>query len=292
LKKDLIYEVQSNVLLSHNETNKVKKLTDKTDETNIVLNSCKNSVKKEYSKSIWTFLTDNEAYLNSAIKLIKSIKNHTTRHDFDFLIMEIKEKPISESLKTEIEKAGWKICRVDRIAPRDEANTFGRFRDQFTKLVLWNFTEYDAIYYFDSDTFAIKSLDSYLNIHKNFNSSIKIGVSRDIRAGRWQSSFNMGVFVIKPNHTEFNRLIRLKSDDSVKFETAMSEQGFLNVVYKDQWYEIGFENNANLAAYSQIPDYWKQRQDNISVIHYTMNKPWACSAEYMPICKYWLDFKS
>jgi hypothetical protein len=29
----------------------------------------------------------------------------------------------------------------------------------------------------------------------------------------------------------------------------MAEQGFLDVVYKNQWVDIGFRNNANLAAY-------------------------------------------
>ena len=117
---------------------------------------------------------------------------------------------------------GWKICQVDRIAPRDEAETHRTFRDQFTKLIIWNFTEYEAIYYFDSDTFVIRNIDSFLNIHKNFDSTTKIGVTRDIRENNWVSTFNMGVFVIKPNREELVRLIKLKEDPNFLFETIMS----------------------------------------------------------------------
>ena len=113
----------------------------------IYLSSCKNKVKKNNEKSIWTFLTDGEGYHESAVKLIKSIKAHTTVHDFDTLVLEIKEKPLPDTVKQSLISNGWQICQVDRIAPRDEANTFDRFRDQFTKLVLWNFTEYNSIYY-------------------------------------------------------------------------------------------------------------------------------------------------
>ena len=67
----------------------------------------------------------------------------------------------------------------------------------------------------------------------------------------------------------------------------MSEQGFLNVAYKDLWYEIGFENNANLAVYSQKRDFWDAKIDFITVIHFTMEKPWACSDTYKEPCEFW-----
>jgi lipopolysaccharide biosynthesis glycosyltransferase len=71
----------------------------------------------------------------------------------------------------------------------------------------------------------------------------------------------------------------------------MSEQGFLNVLYKDQGFEIGFEYNANVAAYSEKRDYWNSREHNISVIHYTLGKPWKCGDEYKPVCDLWRNFK-
>ena len=85
-------------------------------------------------------------------------------------------------------------------------------------------------------------------------------------------------------------MLGLKNDTNFKFETTMSEQGFLNEAYKNQWYEIGFENNANLAVYSQKPDFWSVRSSNISVIHYTMEKPWSCRGVYKKVCALWENF--
>jgi len=242
--------------------------------------------------AIWTFLTDDIGnYSIGAIKLLKSIKKNTIKTKFDAFVLELANKPIPNLIKAELERGGWKFCRVNRIAPRDEQKTFGRFRDQFTKLLLWNATEHEAHYYFDSDTFVIRNIDEFLNTHKKFDSNLhKIGCTMDIRASVWQKTFNFGVFVLKPNLTEFTRLIELKSDQNLQFEMSMSEQGFLNVVYKNLWYEIGFENNANLAVYSQKRDFWDGKENFINIIHYTMEKPWACSDTYKIPCNYWRNF--
>ena len=237
--------------------------------------------------SIWTLITDYNGYADAAVKLIKSIKNNTSYNLKNFFIMEIKEKPLPDKIKKKLANAGWMIKTVNRIAPRDENETVPRFRDQFTKLKLWNIDEYEANIYFDSDTLVIGNIDNFLNLYKKFESHHKIGVTRDIREGKWQTTFNMGVFIIKPNKTEFKCLMELKNDPNFKFETRMSEQGFLNVAYKNKWYEIGFENNANLAIYTQKPDYWSVRSSDIKIIHFTMQKPWSCGGSYQPICSLW-----
>lgn len=85
-------------------------------------------------------------------------------------------------------------------------------------------------------------------------------------------------------------MLNLKDDPNVNYEETMAEQGFLNVVYKNKWYEFGFGNNANLAVYSHQKNYWKENEKSINVIHYTMNKPWSCSTTYKPVCHIWQNF--
>ena len=94
--------------------------------------------------------------------------------------------------------------------------------------------------------------------------------------------------MIQPSGAEFKRLLELKDSGSVRFETAMSEQGFLNEVYKNQWGNIKFRNNANLAAYTQQRDFWDLKEAaGINVIHYTMTKPWNCGPDYDKVCSLW-----
>jgi alpha-N-acetylglucosamine transferase len=236
---------------------------------------------------VWVFLTDGDGYADSAAKLFTSIRRHT-QVSVDLLVLEQSNKPLKDKVRKRIESMGAQICQVERIPPRDEKGTFERFRDQFTKLRLWEMSEYETCVYFDLDCLVIRSIDRLFDVPQLFApNGHKIGVSRDISNGKWLPSFNMGVFVIKPDRGEFERLLALKNDTNFKFHTTMSEQGFLNEVYKDQWYEIGFEYNANLAAYAQQRKFWDQRAQNISVIHYTLEKPWACGDSFKQVCDIW-----
>jgi alpha-N-acetylglucosamine transferase len=266
----------------------------KTEKSIRQLTNCLNNQTAEHFNSIWTLVTEGEGYIQSAGKLLSSIRLNANIQ-FDALVLELSTKRLSERSRDVLTRAGWKICLVERIAPRDEANTFPRFRDQFSKLNLWKMVEYDSVVYFDSDCLVVGNIDNMFKIHKHLGTgNFRIGVTRDIRAGVWQSTFNMGVFVIKPDRKEYERLVQLKEDRSVKFETTMSEQGFLNVVYEKQWFEIGFEYNANLAAYTQLKTFWQEREGFVNVIHFTMIKPWETAScrehDYQRLCDLWNRF--
>jgi lipopolysaccharide biosynthesis glycosyltransferase len=154
-------------------------------------------------------------------------------------------------------------------------------------------TEYESAAYIDADTFIVGNIDHMFTVHRSFDpSKHRIGVSRDIMGGQWLNTFNMGIFVVKPNRTEFDRLIKLKEDENFKFNSGWAEQGFLNDVYKDQWYEIGFEYNANVAAYLQVRDFWNAREKNIRIIHYTLGKPWNCGDDLKQLCDLWRNYKA
>jgi glycogenin glucosyltransferase len=236
-----------------------------------------------------TMVTDDPAlYAQGSVKLIASIKQTLLLKDthVEFSLIQLAHKTLNENTKEILESAGWNIITLSRIAPRDEDGTFSRFRDQFSKLHVWNMTTYDRVVYMDSDAFCIGNISSMLSMDI---SSRPIWAARDIRAAQWQESFNMGVFMIKPNASEFKFLLKQKDDPSIEFETAMAEQGFLNVVYRDNWGDIGFTNNANLAAYVQDRQLWDRVSDQINVIHFTMQKPWDCGGEYREICQKWVD---
>jgi hypothetical protein len=257
---------------------------------------CLNKVIREFNITVLNILSEAEpGYLAGSIKLIKSIRKFTHSIYYDTILLELANRPLSEQVRKELSQAGWKICRVNRIGARDDAATPPKWRDQFTKLLLWNMTDYEAVYFFDSDTFVVGNIDSLLKIHKKFDSIHRLGVTRDMRTpGKWESTFNTGVYIVRPNRSEFERLIELKQDESVKFETIMSEQGFQNVVFKDQWFEIGFQHNAMSAVFTWDNKFWRQIADDkkgIRVIHYTLEKPWKCSEVFKELCDLWNNFE-
>lgn len=245
---------------------------------------CENSdFQPTHNVAVFTLLTDDENYVTGAIKLGQSVSKHTSI-SVDRVYMELDSKLVPDTHRTRLEESGWKRCTVRRIAPLDEEGTFGRFRDQFTKLHAWGMVSYKLLLYLDSDTLVIRSIDHLLQLQLE---SKRIAVARDFGEGVWRPTFNMGVFVIRPNSSEYTRLLSLQQDASVVFETAMCEQGFLNVIYRDAWEDIGFRNNANLAVYSQNRTHWDEHESDINIVHYTMNKPWACAEEYRAPCSWW-----
>lgn len=257
---------------------------------------CQNKQTFHNEIAVWTLLADDvENYGMGAIKLLKSIKRNVIKTKFDAFVLELVTKPIRPTqMREKLLQAGWRICQVNRIAPREENKTRDLFRDTFTALILWNVTEYKAHYHFDSDTLALRNLDELFTTHTKFNpDEHKIGCTKDWRENQWQNTFNMGVFVVKPNQSEFNRLIELKDDSNFHYEMIMSQQGFLNVVYKDLWYEIGFENSANLVVYTTDREFWNKRVNSINIIHFTVKKPWSCSWStwtYKVPCDLWRRF--
>ena len=185
-------------------------------------------------------------------------------------------------IRKEISHAGWKICQVNGITSNQEENA------GFTKLLLWNVTEYKVHYYFDSNVLAVRNMDEFFKIHTNFKPSLhKIGCTADFQDSKLQSEFNLNVFVLKPDEQEFIRLMKLKEDSKFTYEKSLAEQGFLNAVYKNLWYDVGFENNANLDVYTEKKDYWNSKVNHINIVYYKSSNLIFCSDQFRVLCDLW-----
>mmetsp|Transcript_9138 Transcript_9138/g.12145 ORF Transcript_9138/g.12145 Transcript_9138/m.12145 type:complete len:354 (+) Transcript_9138:58-1119(+) len=241
----------------------------------------------QHSVGIWTMLNDNMSYVRGAIKMGKGVQAHTkTPHDL--VVMELETKPLSEEEWRLLSEVGFIKCQVSNIPPPDGVKTRPDLKEKFAVLHVWAMEVYDTVLFLDADTFVQNSVDDL--IHMDLQGK-PLGVTKDIRNKKWVDTFNSGVMVIHPSVAEHERLLGLLGS-GLKFEYVMSDQGFLNEVYKGNWHEIGFVNNANLALYRFQRDYWDQfKLKDINVIHYTMQKPWKCQSKgaYGPICDIWIN---
>lgn len=244
----------------------------------------------EHKTSIWTMLNDNQSYVQSALKLGRALKKHTKETEFDLVVMTLKNKPLSEESMSQLAQVGFVNCVVDPIRPTHlEGKTRKDLQEKFGVLHVFAMMIYDTVLFIDADTFVQGPIDDLLNMDLGDKT---IGVTKDIRNRRWVDTFNTGVMLLHPSEDVYNHLITLLMDEKFEFEYIMSDQGFLNAVYKDDWHEIGFVNNANLALYRFKREFWDEHKlEDINIIHYTMQKPWRCNANgpYGPICKVWID---
>jgi hypothetical protein len=235
--------------------------------------------------AVWTMLNDNKDYVQGAIKIGKSI-HAKTKTPVDLVVMELQHKLLTDQEWTELRAVGWQRCTVEPIpAPQ---KTRRDLKEKFAVLHVWAMTVYDRVIFLDADSFPQNSLDGL--IHMDLQGKA-VGVTKDIRQGTWVETFNSGVLLLHPSIPEFQRLLQLLGSGLV-FDYVMSDQGFLNEVYKDNWHEIGFVYNANLALYRFQRAFWDSHKlEDINIIHYTMSKPWKCSptGTYGPICQIWHD---
>jgi len=241
--------------------------------------------KAENKVGVWTMLNDNMDYVKGAIKLGKGVREHT-KTPLDLVVMELESKPLSNEQWDLLRPIGFKKCSVKSIPPPQK--TRPDLREKFAVLHVWAMEVYETVIFLDADTFVQNSIDGLINMDLKGKA---VGVTKDIRERKWVETFNSGVMVLHPSLQEHQRLIQLLGS-GLQFDFIMSDQGFLNEVYRNNWHEIGFVNNANLALYAFQREFWDQHKlEDINIIHYTMRKPWNCpiGGRYGPICKIWND---
>ena len=118
----------------------------------------------KHGMSVWTMLTDDvDKYIGGTIRMGVSAQKHAGR-SIDLVAMVIDEKLLPKENQEVLYKHGWNICVVKRIPPKDEQGTFPRFRDQFTKLHVWNMEMYSRIIYLDSDTLVVGDISRLFDI--------------------------------------------------------------------------------------------------------------------------------
>ena len=185
---------------------------------------------------------------------------------------------VSQTTKDVLERDGWKIKDIPNIrSPYDGLSTRGTyFSGIFSKLHVWNMTEYDRIIYLDSDVLVVQPIDRMFDC------------GTFCAAFRHSDLFNAGIIVVQPNRTIFNDMIKkinlLDSYDD-------GDQGFLNVYFQDLVYAPFFNWSGTTREHqpmrmpaglnSDIGIYyansrWSIPQEKIMIIHYTFGpfKPW------------------
>jgi hypothetical protein len=240
-------------------------------------------------------------YTLSAIKLAKSLRWWFSLEEMDLVMLVTDGFGISTTSDAdfffnvmELQNAGWNIiCKVPVIEHPNVVNT-NRFHDikVYSKLSIWALTEYDAILYLDSDTLVIRNPQNLFTVHYPAmkRTGMLLGAVRD-RPDKFSHGFNAGVLLLIPTLVNqswtFHSMVERIA--SVPHNVDWAEQGMLNVIYKDSFYELHYIYNGNLVSKLQDTYLWSQYSNAISIVHYTVAKGWM-SLRHLPMLS--LDFNS
>lgn len=220
---------------------------------------------RDYSKEVYvTLLAPEEPlpwtqgkpdyYFEACKSLIHRIlRNTTTRdpHNRPFIVLATHAVPQKQLqiLRTH----GAQVRIVDTLEPPTGTVNFEkinpRYKDQFTKLLVWNMTEFERIAYFDSDALPIRPVHDIFEVpvqHRRGEEWLFAAVydSGDIRrdgqrnepgredTGVSQNPLNAGVFVLKPTRVQYEYIFSMFKKPPKKDFTTFMEQDLLRWAYQ------------------------------------------------------------
>ncbi|WOK97670.1 hypothetical protein Cni_G06378 [Canna indica] len=213
-----------------------------------------------------TVLHSSDAYVCGAIALAHSIRRTGSARD----LLLLHDSSISGAQLRALVAAGWLPRQIERIRnPRAQRGTYNEYN--YSKLRLWQLTEYHKVVFVDADILVLRNLDLLFHFPQ---------ISA---AGNDGVIFNSGIMVIEPSNCTFRALME-RRDDVVSYNGG--DQGFLNEVFV-WWHRlprrVNFLKNfwSNTTAEASMKNHlFAAEPPELYAIHYLGIKPWMCHREY------------
>ncbi|KAG2333720.1 hypothetical protein Bca52824_004900 [Brassica carinata] len=221
----------------------------------------------ESSKEAYVTLLYGDEFLLGVRVLGKSIRDTGSDKDMVALVSD----GVSDYSKKLLKADGWKVEKISLLANPNQVHPT-RFWGVYTKLKIFNMTDYKKVVYLDADTIVVKNIDDLFKCSK-FCANLK-----------HSERLNSGVMVVEPSQALFNDMMR-------KVKTLSSytggDQGFLNSYYPDfpnaplkarpvpDMERLSTLYNADVGLY-MLANKWMVDDSKLHVIHYTLGplKPW------------------
>ncbi|GMI84501.1 monocation-induced [Ca2+]i increases 1, INOSITOL PHOSPHORYLCERAMIDE GLUCURONOSYLTRANSFERASE 1 [Hibiscus trionum] len=229
------------------------------------------------SKQAYATLLYGDEFLLGVRVLGKSIRDTGSTKDMVVLVSD----GVSDYAKKLLKADGWIVEMISLLANPNQVRP-KRFWGVYTKLKIFNMTNYDKVVYLDADTIVVKSIEDIFKCEK-FCANLK-----------HSERLNSGVLVVEPSEALFNDMMS-------KVNTLPSytggDQGFLNSYYSNfpnahvfdpnipeevlksrpapEMERLSTLYNADVGLYV-LANKWMVDESELRVIHYTLGpfKPW------------------
>ncbi|KAF8392200.1 hypothetical protein HHK36_022542 [Tetracentron sinense] len=228
------------------------------------------------SEAYVTLLYGDEFLLGVRV-LGKSIRDTGSTKDMVVLVSD----GVSDYAKKLLKADGWIVKLISLLANPNQVRPT-RFWGVYTKLKIFNMTNYKKVVYLDADTIVVKSIEDLFKCSK-FCANLK-----------HSERLNSGVMVVEPSETLFKDMM---SKVATTPSYTGGDQGFLNSYYSGFASAHVFEPNLSSSVRNSRPlpemerlstlynadvglymlaNKWMVDEEELRVIHYTLGplKPW------------------
>ncbi|KAJ8760609.1 hypothetical protein K2173_015276 [Erythroxylum novogranatense] len=235
------------------------------------------AVKSQRTEEAYVTLLYGDEFVLGVRVLGKSIRDSGSNKDMVVLVSD----GVSHFSISLLQADGWIVEKISLLTNPNHVRP-KRFWGVYTKLKIFNMTNYRKVVYLDADTIVVKNIDDLFKCGK-FCANLK-----------HSERLNSGVMVVEPSHAVFN-------DMMTKVNTLQSytggDQGFLNSYYPDfpnahlfqpnipdevfqsrpvpEMERLSTLYNADVGLY-MLANKWMVDESELRVIHYTLGplKPW------------------
>ncbi|CAI5479945.1 unnamed protein product [Closterium sp. Yama58-4] len=217
-----------------------------------------------------TVLHTVENYVCGAIVLGHSIRRSGSQHDMVALV----SREISNRSRDALREAGWIVKEIDRIRnPYGSKTSYNQWN--YSKLLLWQLTEYTRVVFVDADLLVLRNLDHLFAFP-------------DVAArGNDQTDFNSGLMLLRPSHCTFREL--LANVHTIRSPNG-GDQGYLNNIFT-WWHRLPNSYNTLKHIWASDPKeralelemknrWFSEEPAEIHTIHYLGRKPWQCYRDF------------
>lgn len=138
--------------------------------------------------------------------------------------------------------------------------------DNFCKLRLWEYTEFERVVFLDADTIVVRDIEKLFH-YPEFSAAPNLYETlTDMHR------LNSGVFVATPSRATYDNMLRRLDRSGVFWRRT--DQTFLESYFPD-WHGLPYVFNALQYIYFNLPELW--RWSSIRVVHYQYEKPWEAA---------------
>ncbi|CAL5397341.1 unnamed protein product [Camellia sinensis] len=205
-----------------------------------------------------TVLHSSNSFVCGAIALAQSIIQTNTTKDLVLLA----DDSISKSSLQGLRAAGWKIKHTKRIrSPDSKRKIYSEWN--YSKLRVWELTEYDKIICIDADFIVLENIDEFF-VYPQFSA-----------VGEDDFVFNSGIMLVEPSKCTFETLME-KMSQVASYDAT--DQGFLNEMFT--WWHRWPSRLNSLTLFDGADNKNHEMPRNAYAMHYLGIKPWMCQTEH------------
>lgn len=251
----------------------------------------RSNVRRQPGKEAYVTLLYGDEFLLGVRVLGQSLRDTGTQRDMVVLTSSGVSPRSADLLKAD----GWILEQIELLSNPNTKRP-ARFWGVYTKLKIFNMTQYQKVVYLDADTIVVNSIEDLFGC-RGFCANVK-----------HSERLNSGVMVVEPSRARFDDMV---SKIKVLPSYTGGDQGFLNSYFQDfinaplfdprrppgpgggAEFRLPTVYNADVGLY-MLANKWMVDESELRVVHFTLGplKPWDWWTDWLlnPVHQ-WQAFK-